>query len=553
MSTPARVDPNPTTPTARWELVAVAAVVAVGLALRLLAFTRPAGEIDFAFVPDDTYYTLAIARSLAHGHGPGASAGIATSGFQPLLAFLMVPVYRVTDNLDLAFRVDVLLMIVADLVSIVLLYRLGRRIAGPVAGVIAGLVWACSPIALRNAMGGLEGSLAVVLALAFLLAWLRTGDTAAPPARFVVLGVTAGLLVLARVDAALLVAVVVVVEVLIGRGRRLLPAALGAAVVALPWFAYAAVRFGTPIPTSGMAASRLAPLPRLGTMVTALTTNAFAGGPFTIDRDFRTWFTDNDVVGAVLFWVAVAGFLTFGVATFVRRRRPRRAPVPDDALSALAVFSGCLIGFYGWFGVYWYDVRYLLPVAACLTLLVVTAGVRLWRRPRARLVVVPVGIALLAVGVTGSVAEATRKGPEHALHAFATGFGSTRRAILERLPRGSRVAAYQSGALSYFGADRFAVINLDGVVNPDAPSPHRPRATARYVAEECVGWLADNYLFVAAVVVKVNEDGDLGLWTRPVQGARESDVVLARLTPRDQPSEQHRHPTPVPHHHCRTR
>ena len=272
--------------------------LALGLAVRLLAFTRPYPAIDLAFVPDDTYYTLAIARSLAHGNGPAAGAGIASSGFQPLLAFLMAPVYRVTDNLHLAFRADLLLLIGADLASIVLLHRLGRRIAGPVAGLAAALVWAASPVALRNAMGGLEASLAVALALALLLAWLRTADAGDTPLRFVVLGAVAGLLILARIDAALLVLLVAAIELVLRRGRRVLPAVIGLAVVTVPWYLYATVTFGSPMPTSGAAEGRLATLPRLGAAVTSLTSTALVGGPFTVDAGYRSWFIRHRAVRA---------------------------------------------------------------------------------------------------------------------------------------------------------------------------------------------------------------------------------------------------------------
>src|SRR3954470_22162007 len=44
---------------ARWEWVVLGVALALGLGIRLLAFRRPFGAIDAAFVPDDTYYTLA--------------------------------------------------------------------------------------------------------------------------------------------------------------------------------------------------------------------------------------------------------------------------------------------------------------------------------------------------------------------------------------------------------------------------------------------------------------------------------------------------------------
>lgn len=61
--------------------------------LLLVLWAQPLTTIDRLFLPDDTYYTLSIARALSAGDGPSASGGILTSGFQPLTAFLMVPVF----------------------------------------------------------------------------------------------------------------------------------------------------------------------------------------------------------------------------------------------------------------------------------------------------------------------------------------------------------------------------------------------------------------------------------------------------------------------------
>jgi hypothetical protein len=520
--------------TARWEWIALGVVLAIGLGIRLLAFARSFGAIDLAFVPDDTYYTLAIARSLAHGDGPVAGAGIASSGFQPLIAFLMVPVYRLTDDLDLAFRADLLLLIAADLVSIVVLARLGRRIAGASAGLVAALVWAASPVAVRNAMGGLEASLSVALALAFLLAWLRTGDEDVSPLRFVLLGLIGALLVLARVDAALLVTIVAVTELVLRRGRRLLPAVVALAVVTVPWYVYTTVSFGTPLPTSGAAEGRLASLPRLGNTVTSLTSTALAGGPFSVDLGYRSWFADHRGAGALTFWCVLVTLVVVGVVALCRRpEASTRRPSGRDALGAFALFAAGLTAFYGWYGVFYYDIRYLLPVAACVTLLLSCGGAVLWQRhARARPVVALVGAALVAVTVVGGITEARRTEPERALFSFLTGFGTSRRAIVDRFPAGARVAAYQSGALSYFGGGRTQVVNLDGVVNPDAPPAEHTAATARYVSAQCVRWIADDFLFVLKLSTAIDRAPALGLRGRPVPGLPGNEVVTTSLVPR---------------------
>ena len=66
-------------------------------AVYLWVGVQPLLFLDRIFVHDDTYYILAIARSLAQGLGPSADGVIPTSGFQPLGTFLLVPVFWLTD------------------------------------------------------------------------------------------------------------------------------------------------------------------------------------------------------------------------------------------------------------------------------------------------------------------------------------------------------------------------------------------------------------------------------------------------------------------------
>ena len=70
----------------QWAALAVAALLVRGL-----FFLLPLERLDAAFVLDDTWYTLSVARGLAAGAGPLADSFHLTNSFQPLIAFLVVP------------------------------------------------------------------------------------------------------------------------------------------------------------------------------------------------------------------------------------------------------------------------------------------------------------------------------------------------------------------------------------------------------------------------------------------------------------------------------
>jgi hypothetical protein len=72
----------------RGDVLAILVLFLLALTIRVTLAFKDIASIDRLFLPDDTYYSLAIARNLAHGHGPTADGFILTNGFQPLVTFL---------------------------------------------------------------------------------------------------------------------------------------------------------------------------------------------------------------------------------------------------------------------------------------------------------------------------------------------------------------------------------------------------------------------------------------------------------------------------------
>jgi hypothetical protein len=480
-------------------VAAVIGITAVGFALRLAVLLRPIGVIDKLFVPDDTYYTLTIARSMANGHGPTVDGHTLTSGFQALLGFLMVPVYWLTDNPDTALRVDLALLVVVDTLTILVLAWIAYRFAGRVAAVTAAALWAVSPVAVSMALGGLETSLAILGAVALVAAWMWANDGASTT-RAAATGVVAGLAVLARVDVALLVALLALLQLWRGPRRLLVPGAIAGAVVVAPWWIWCTVQFGTPIPTSGSAAHELATVRPFAREGLAQVAGAVAGGPFDVWRSLREWLNDHPVAGMAVFWLFVGALVALGVVW------ARRRVMPQLAVAALPVFAAGLLLFYAWFGVGFYFTRYLAPVACVVSLIIAVAVEHVWRTRGAWRVPLFAGTAaVLLVGLFAVVRATDRnltdtKVPPLSFDAV-TGYRDAAMAVVRIPPAGSVLGAYQSGAFGYYANDRIQVVNLDGVVNPDAADALRDGTTVRYMHVRDVGWLADFSLHIVEFLV----------------------------------------------------
>jgi len=476
---------------------AITVSAVVGLVLRLAVVSRPLDVLDRMFIPDDTYYTLSIARSLAHGLGPTMDAGAPlTNGFQPLVAFLETPVFWFIDSPDTGVRVALVLLALCDTITVVWLGRIAHRLGGPLAAGVAALVWALSPLAIAQAAGGLEAALSTMLAVALVDTWMTVRHRPTTGG-WVLCGAVAGLGVLARIDVLLLVALLVVGELTRARTRadlrHLVPASVGAAITLGPWWVYSLATFGSPIPASGTAVRRLVELHHLsagqeagwgvGTVITA---------PFLLLRPLRAALFLNSDVGLVAFIVVVLLAL---VAAVVLARRGRRGD-PRRVAAVLPLFAAGLLGFYSlYLGALWFDTRYLSPVNAVATLLVALAAAALWPRRRRRAAAVGVGVfglALLA-SVVGDVRDLVIA-PSSTVDIGYDGAKGYREAATETIaaaPPGAIVGSLQSGALTYYAGDRIQVINLDGVVDSDAASALAAHHLAAYAASRGVRYFAD--------------------------------------------------------------
>jgi len=450
-----------------WRLV-VLLVALAGLALRAGIALRDLDVVDRLFIPDDTYYTLSIARSLAEGLGPTADGSTLTSGFQPLVAVPMVPVFALTSDPDLPLRVLLLLLAVVDAAVVALLGLLAHRLAGPVAAILAAVLWAFSPVAIGNALNGLETSLAVMLQLALALVWWRARERD-DTRLFVAAGALAGLALLARVDAAFLVVALGLLELAERRWRRLALAAGVAFVVVLPWWAWCTAQFGSPVPESGAAVQELVSIHR-DIYLTTTQQLGWAAGTL-LGTPFSDWDAARDRLfaspaAATAVWLALVGALAAG--GWALRRRGR-------VVLALTAHAVAVVAFYSLVvSALWFFRRYLAPAEAVLTVGLAVVAALLLRRfgPRSLPGVLTAAavVALTGLGVAGSLRLLTTDpptSPDVALDG-AKGYREAARDVLAGTPPGAVVGSLQSGALAYYAPRGVRVVNLDGVVDRHA-------------------------------------------------------------------------------------
>jgi len=433
-------------------------VVALGVVARGALLTLGAERLDRAFVVDDAYYTLTIARELAHHGKPTVDGAELTSGFQPLLALLELPAFVLRASADTGLMWGLFVLFVADAAIALLLARVATRIAGPRAGLLAAAGWALSAIALREASVGLEAPLATAVSLAAALA-LDAFAERPTRRREVLAGLLLGACLLARIDTVFFVAAAGV-WLLLRHRRSLLVIGAAASLVAGPWLIFCAVLTGRPFPESGSAVRALIGLDSSATTfarTAGWASGYFVSGGFADLPELRNWFIEHPYVGALTCLAAL------GAAVFVSVRAPIALRIWLLAAFGLVVFYvfalPAIWGFH----------RYLLPVRAAATIVLALAldGVAARLPQPARRVAGGALFAALTIQMT-LVTLAALTAPARGGIDGTTGYRAVALAIHAGLPPNSTVGALQSGALGYFAPPHIRVVNLDGVVSRSA-------------------------------------------------------------------------------------
>lgn len=494
----------------------VLAIAAVGLLLRIIVVFNSA---TFCTLVDDTFYSLDIARNIASGKGI-TIGGVLTNGFQPLHVFLCVPFYMVLPDI-LALKSILVLLAVVNSATGILIFVLLRRMGFAYAGVVGATLWSISPYVLSRGMNGLETPLAPFMLLVSLLYYLYAVHCKAVVAvrSWLLLGVILGIAVLARIDmgfwAAAMAFGILISEKTLSLSARMKGLActvVAALVVALPWFAYNVIIFGSPLPGSGQAVRFISlayGYNHWGTRGEHLLEFhvPFRYYALSLMSSVKEVFASFDII-STLFTFRGQCFLWLMVLLLARKSLMRIA----REYPALLAFPACMVSVYSFwiFGQWFYD-RYYYSVHLDVIILVsMVLGIHgesfLSKRKNIIRVVVVVAclLGVLAWNALPQIAirNAFRESVADKRNNDAVQTADvTNDLVKANVPAGEKVGAFQSGALGYYCCDHI-VVNLDGVVNQKALRAMKENRMAAYLQEQGINWMVDWDWIIDALYVR---------------------------------------------------
>lgn len=459
---------------------------------------------------DDGFYAMAIARNIGLGHGITIDGELLTNGFQPLVVFLTAPLYAFAGadrvlaiRLVLAFHWMIYTatgFVLGLIVSDYLQPRPSARRAFVIATTM--FLHMVSMQIIMQYFNGLETGLVLLL---YALAWRyyqqgydRTYAGVAG------LGGLLGLLVLARIDAAVFVALFTLYYLLKHWSAGVVPAFARAALlgtsallVSSPWWLFNVTQFGAILPTSGQALSITGTsiylslsdlLHRLMAAFEAVFENTmpllFAGRYEDNTSLFLLLRVGMTVALVYLLWRARAEL--FAVPASHPQSELRRRTLIFGLLLLVAFLV--LVGYYGALMVStWFYTRYLtlgsLLAVATISLVVYHYWSRL------KVVFVAVGTVLF-IYTTAFVLLG------HMGRSLTESYWDQVAVTFDNVPPDEAVAAVQTGTLGYF---RDHVINLDGKVNTDVAPYIHDETVWLYLENEGIRWVVDGEYLIPLI------------------------------------------------------
>jgi len=487
-------------------------LVCLGLAMRIAIAWQGPETLATKVLPDDAFYYLLTADRISNGQNITFDGFTLSNGYHPLWLFFLVPVYFLPGR-SLPLHVALTTSALMDVAGAAMVALAVKRLTDNSRAALAALaLYLFLPQNIFASVSGMESSLTELLLAALLLS-VVTAIRRPPHARtrlYALIALLGGLMSLARTDSIPVFGAALVILWLHESGPRRWSAPLGVgaagAVIAVPWVIWNLTVFGSVVPVSAQSSGYLLRqwylaanpgaglLDQLGqglsygryTFLERLPDLYSPGRPFVIA-----------VLGGLLFLTLyLAAFADDSVLAKVRRQLVV-AGLPVVAMIAILVVNATV----RWLVREWYfawgvpAVMLLGGVAAALFEDSLLLAMSIVRRSRALLTLGREVVALsliygvLAVFAAVTFAHAARDAWRVGLYPFQ--MDSLRAAAWLRANTGTddRVASFNAGAIGYF-SDR-TVVNIDGVVNPDAYHALRDHRLLSYLREVGVDYAAD--------------------------------------------------------------
>ncbi len=494
------------------------------LILFLPIFLQDIVYLDRIFLPDDTYYTLTIARNIANGCGASIDCINKTSGFQPLITLFSIPAFLLTDNLYTPIKVAIgFSAIFGILTNVVMTLVYYKHTKNTVLSIIFGVFLIAFHNNILNYFNGLETSLAMFMGSLLIFMLQKYYGRSLSRVHILALGGLIAFAMLARIDMSIMV-FFIGLYLLVNHGlRSTFFIAVTALIIISPMWGYNLIYTGSILPESGQAVKNIVAFHQT-VHLTPLKSMQMAWK--TLDVFSLHYATSSFISLAILFLSCC-----HGVYAAIKNKNFTLELV-------LIVTMISMIGFYVFYlPAFWFFDRYLAFSLLLGVFLVFCLFEKIMVANRKMPTIKPFLFFMVSLFVFSNAIKMPLffSKPETTLYygeKGARGYMEIADFIVDNISENSTIASMQSGALGYFAAKHnHRVHNLDGVVNNAVLPLILNKEVNVYLKENQVAYFAD-WSFNTFWLSNIVEDNSVQLeplFSTKMQGDNDGYVVYKVL------------------------
>jgi hypothetical protein len=442
-------------------------------------------------ISDDSFYYFQLARNAAQGNGITFDGVVPANGFHPLWLLALIP-FQLLFKSSLTAPIHAALVFegLLDVGAGLFIYLLVRRLTdNRGAALLGAAIYLLNPSVIFHSVNGLETGLNLFLFAFYFWFYLSMlHDDKITTRRLILLGFLSGLLMLARTDNTIVVAMVYL-HLLFFRKAIRKPGSIAASAAAgtllvAPWLLWNLHTFGTIAQSSGGAYSiitrgnlRASGVTQLQIFLTSLS-NTIKLFVWTIPTDVFAW-------GGLM---GIAAGLTVGLTLLDDFRAHkiwkalRLACVPLAAFVALALAHSLVRGtLKSW---------YFIPAATVASLIIGILCGPYSFRTLARRGRTAVAVALLIAVIFGGYLLNGWTGWQKGMYPWQSEQALAAEWSKEHVAQTQWIGSFNSGIIGYLSERH--VVNLDGLVNNSVIPYLKERRLWDYICERNISYLIDS-------------------------------------------------------------
>lgn len=239
-------------------------ILAIGLIIRIIISFSIEYSITHGISSDDSYYYFRIAQNIANGYGSTFDQINLTNGYQPLVLWFLVFVYKIlgSDIFTPVILSQVILSFISTLAAFITFIFVRKISNSDFAAVLSTIFIFLNPVIIAINFKSLETNfywLFLIVTLIYYDNYLKNPDEKISASKFFIFGLLIALAALSRLDGGFYIVAFAIYlilktsEELSVRFKKVIYAGVGFSFLFVPYLLYNYLVFGNPVPISGRA------------------------------------------------------------------------------------------------------------------------------------------------------------------------------------------------------------------------------------------------------------------------------------------------------------